>query len=742
MRRRQSLFPLISIVLLFSAISHAQQWSGVLSSERAVDWSKAGLGVDGYPPGVLPSATWTQCGATIAPYGTSSSPGSTSTINTQIAGCAANTYVLLGSGSFYLSGDIILKNQVVVRGMGANSTLLIFYSMGGCNGLYSQFCLAGSNSSPEAEQNHGTWTAGFAQGATSITMSNSLGITAGSTIINLDQQDEASDTGNIWNCLGSACGSFSGGFARTDNTCSSGVSPNVGYCSQEQSVLVTACSPSCNSSGSTVLTIAPGLYMNNWRSSQSTGAWWATTTAYRMGVEDLSADLTNTTAGTETFVMMNCYECWVSGARSIDAARDHFDLYSCDHCEVQFNYLYQSTSHASVSYGMELVGGSSDNLILGNICQQVTDSCPNNNGGGEGNVAAYNYSTDDVWDGAGWFQPSDYEHASGAAFWLREGVDTLGFSTDLVHGTHNFSTFFRDVARGWASSGCGSAGETTCTGNTTAFNFFGGSRYFNVIGSAGGQSGYDSIYSTLGTNGAAGGGTNQNASVYYIGAANGQVQNASFCANPSCTSYTTTSDPLGINSIMRWGNWDVVTNAVRWCGNSTDPGWSTTCQSVSEVPSSFGDTTGTPSIYANLVPSSTTLPNSFFMSGVTTTTSSSPCGTGLSWWKNPTRGTCEPFPATGPDVSGGDYGQCASGIYAGNPCRVGSTQCGSSISCTQAMGGYANLNPAHSCYLDVMGGPPDGTGNVLPFNRASCYGNDPFGDPTINPPTGLAAVVQ
>jgi hypothetical protein len=42
------------------------------------------------------------------------------------------------------------------------------------------------------------------------------------------------------------------------------------------------------------------------------------------------------------------------------------------------------------------------------------------------------------------------------------------------------------------------------------------------------------------------------------------------------------------------------------------------------------------------------------------------------------------------------------------------------------MGGHANLIPAHSCFLDVMGGPPDGTGSVLTYNRASCYEADPL----------------
>jgi hypothetical protein len=718
----------ISMLLLFPKFSSAQQWSGVLASSRAINWSQVGA-VPG-SPGALPDASgWTQCTTTACKTVSSGTTVTIASINAAISSASSQQYIQLPAGTFRgLSGTITLKNQTVVRGMGANSTFLVFTGQSGCNGEYAQFSLCGSTNYVGGEQNHATWTAGFSQGATSITLSNSSNITAGKTWIVLDQQDEAADTGNIWNCMLAACGSFGGGFVRTDDTCSSSVSPNVGWCSQEQSVLVTACSPSCNNSGSTVLTISPPLAMNNWRSSQSTGAWWATSTGYQMGVEDLSADLTNTQAGTSTVVMMSCYECWVSGIRSIDAARNHVYLYGCNQCTVEFSYLYQSTAHEAVSYSVELTSGTSNSLVLSNICQQVTDSCPSNTGGGVGNVAAYNFSIDDVFGSTGWFQPSDYDHASGHDFWLREGESTAGFSSDLIHGTHHFSTFFRNAARGWASSGCGGAGQTSCISNTTPMNFFGGSRYFNVVGNVLGQAGYDTVYNTLGTSGSLSGGSNQNLSVYYIGAANGQQGNASFCANAACSSHVTTSDPLGVNSIMRWGNYDVVTGAVRW--------------STSEVPSAFGDTTGTPSIYVNPVPPSQTLPNSFFLPGTTTTTTSSPCGTGLAWWKNPTRGTCEPFPPIGPDVTNGDYGQCASGAYAGNVCRVGSTQCGSGSSCTQAMGGHANLNPAHSCYLDVMSGPPDGSGSVLTYNRASCYANDPSGDPPPSAPTGLTAIVH
>jgi hypothetical protein len=701
-------------LLISSALSRAQLWKGVIAPSRAVDWSNAGI------PGGLPDGKWAQCGSTIAAYGTSGSPGSTSAINMQIAGCRAKRYVQLGAGTFYLTGTIMLKNQVAIRGIGANATFIQFYGMGSCGGLYSQFCEAGSISYRGREQNYATWTQGFSLGATSITLSNSLNITAGQTWVILDQQDEAADTGNIWNCLGTPCGGFSGGFARTDDTCSSSVSPYVGYCSQEQSVLVTACSPSCNNSGSTVLTISPGLYMNNWRSSQSTGAWWASTTGYQMGVEDLSADLTSTTPGTSTVVMMNCYQCWTSGIRSIMAARNHIYAYGCNQCQIQYNYMYQSTGHASVSYAVELTSGTSNSLALSNICQQVTDSCPSNTSGGAGNVAAYNLALDDIYGSPDWMQPSDYEHSSGDDFWLREGQSSIGFIADNVHGTHFFTTLFRNYFRGWqGDSLCDGA---ACTSETDALQLYAASRYFNVIGNVLGQAGYHNNYTCLPSSTRCASGNNSIFVLGYTGNGGNVITGTTgFCANPpACTTFGD-FDPLTASSLMRWGNYDTVNAAVRFVSG--------------EVPFSFADTTGSPSIYANPVPGNNSLPNSFFLTGTVATTSTLPCGSGVPFNRNPTRATCEPFPYYGPDVSNGDLGNCVSGTYQGSVCRVGSNQCGPGATCSLAMGGHANLNPAHSCFLDVMGGAPDGTGSVLAFNRQSCYTNDPSNAPA--PPTGL-----
>src|SRR5882762_4224815 len=133
--------PLFVLILLFVPVcACAQSWSGVLDPSRAIDWSTIGAGP-------IPSGSWTQCGATIAAYGSVVSPQSTSTINNAITSCGANHYVLLGPGTFYLSDKLVMgANNVVLRGSGPDKTVLRFYGGGSCWIATTLVCFNGGTS--------------------------------------------------------------------------------------------------------------------------------------------------------------------------------------------------------------------------------------------------------------------------------------------------------------------------------------------------------------------------------------------------------------------------------------------------------------------------------------------------------------------------------------------------------------------------------------------------------------------
>ena len=690
---------LLAVILLLPSLSFAQftPWVGIVDPSRAVDWSTAGV------VGGIPSATWTQCGSTVV-AGTSAA-----TINSLLSACASNTFLLLGPGSFNLSAGIgITHSNVVIRGSGANSTFLSFTGdSNSCGGLNAGIGMCGSNSSANAEQNVCDWSAGYSVGTTSLTLINCGSTTpaVGSAtnlfvgnIVILDQLDEVSDTAWVWNCLvtGICSNGASGGAARTDGTCNGGTC-NITNCSngtvmcnrsQQQVVTITAVS---GSGSSRTITVTPAIRMPNWSTGQKPQAWFANTIVTNVGVENLSIDNTSGSSGTWGILAFNASNCWVSGVRSLVAGRAHISFQDANHCTAQNNYFYQSQSHASRSYGVEDFTDG-DNRTENSIFQQLTEPNPNN-GGGTGDVFAYNFCIDDVYTvSAGWFQPCVNDHASGNAFNLSEGNIAGGYQADNVHGTHNFLTTFRNRWIGWQHLCDGIA----CNAQTVAAQDYASSRFFNHIGNVMGQTGYHNAYLVSATSSSAG--TNGNTAIFTFGfTGNGGAHDGTITGfvNGCGGTGTNSWDLCTTSSTMLWGNYDTVNAANRF--------------NCSEVPTGLAQ-------FANACPASNTLPASFYLSGPP------------SFWQG------EPWPLIGPDVTSGTLKRCSGGSMDGS-LADNSASCPSGSLVADA-GGHANASPAFQCALDIMNMPADGSGSALAFNPNTCYGISTVVTPTFSPVAG------
>ena len=638
-------FPIL--VALFCAQSYGQPWSGIIAGSRATDWSGAGV------TGGIPT-TRTQCGSTISAYS-----GSASTINSALSACGANQYVQLGAGTFQLSSGIDFgnKSNITLRGMGANQTLLVFSSSGGCSGVSSNVCARSADTNYNGQpSNSANWTAGYAPHTTTITLSSTTNLHVGSQLI-LDQVSDVSgsqalqDTGAVFACSAYTCTENGGSSGNQSGYQRSGGTNAVR--DQQQIVNVTAIN------GNQV-SISPGLYMPNWRSSQSPGAWWATSPISYDGMENFSVDGTNSN-GQSNLQFFNCQNCWVAGVRAIAPGRAHVILWNCDHCTVRDSYFYSTQNAAAESYGVEQ-GTGSDNLVENNIFQRVAaplmtnSACP-------GCVYGYNFDINNWYSPSStWDSNSTYTH-SVVDFLLTEGNVADGLYFDLFHGTGQFVTAFRNRYNGRMINN-----GTSTTGHTNPFIVYPYHRYINLIGNVLGTSGYHNSYTSL--QGASG--DSQDTSIYVIGT--GTV----VC----CKS----GDQLTVNSLLRWGNYDTVNAAVRFVNT--------------EVPSNFNDTAGSPSPYVNPVPSSQTLPASFYKSGKP------------SWWPSG-----KAWPPIGPDVTGGNIANT---------------------------GGHAYTIPAQDCYTNVMGGPADGNGSVMSFNASTCYGQTQQAPPPSGPtaPSNVTAVVH
>jgi hypothetical protein len=329
----------------------------------------------------------------------------------------------------------------------------------------------------------------------------------------------------------------------------------------------------------------------------------------------------------------------VKGIRDLNSNRDHVWFYLATHSVVRDSYFYGTQNQWFLSYGVEVFMGA-DNLVENNIFQHIVSPMITN-GTGSGTVWAYNYAVDDYYadDYAKrtkirvWFMGANYLHAAGTEMMLMEGNDSTGLVADDIHGTHHLITAFRNQFIGW---------EPGMTRQTVPVNLVAGSRYFNLVGNILGKAAYHTHYEDLAPDGVDG-----DTSIYTLG----------WSGNGGHGAPPLKNDPAAAATLMRWGNYDTVTQQVQW--------------QASEVPSGIAP-------LANPVPANHRLPPSFYLL-------SKP-----DWW-----GTM-PWPAIGPDVTGGD-----------DPT------------------GHVYANPAELCYRNAPRDdsyPEDPSGNrILVFNADRYY---------------------
>ena len=698
MKRRPSLMLFFVILLISPAVVHAQAWSGIISSTRATDWTKAGV------VGGIPSASWTQCGSTIA------AGASAATINAAIAACGTNQYVLLGPGTFNLSAALTWngKSNVVLRGSGANSTFIVMASgvNNACGGYGTNICIGNTGAQYWGSYTNLGWSAGYSQGTTSITVGSTSGISTNSTLLVVNQCDDGrtgssctgteTDTGNLYNC--------SDAYAATPSGCSFNGPDNgngTAFRYQEEIFYVT------NISGSNV-TLDHGLRFPNWRSGQSPQAWTIQPSMFD-GIENLSVNTASNTSSGSAIMLWSTLNCWVTGVQIVSGPPAGVYVLNSAHATIEsndFELTNQPPSADSIAYRFTV---AADNLVDNNIAHEVRDPymCE---GPCVGNVHAYNYEINDSWTTENSLFQSSRPHSGGNAYELDEGNMAMNIYWEDYHGTQNFQTAFRNLLQGWYSNPPAPKNYQANPLMIDAFN-----RYENAVANVLGTPGVQNAYQQT-----SGYPSTSPLVIFAIGLGNGAV-------TPPVP-----SDPLGATTFLRWGNYDVVTGVVRWCGNVSDTGWSLTCGSVSEVPWNI-------SLYANAIPTKGdtgagqgAMPPSFYLS-------SQP-----SWWGS------TPWPAIGPDVSGGNVGICSgtlntSGEYAGEA-ALSSSQCkGTSLSAS-AWGGHVNAIPAVACALNTMGMPPDGSGPALAFNASTCYGGASTSSPAPAQapaaPTNLTVVVN
>src|SRR5215469_4748913 len=419
----------------------------------------------------------------------------------------------------------------------------------------------------------------------------------------------------------------------------------------------------------THITVDPPVINTNWRASQNPGIWW-TAKVMLDGVEAMTLDFTNDsgTGSTGGVVFRNCFECWEKNVRSIDGNRNHVWITGSFKTEVEDNYFFGTKAGHSKSYGVETFLGASD-LVQNNICHHVV-SCVMN-GQEYGGAFAYNYAVDSGYNPSDWFVSLVANMHDYSTLNLFEGNDTPGTDSDNTHGTGGQQTFFRSRMRGFDSPPRLNSASLVAI-RVSAFN-----RADNFIGNIIGWPGLETNYQSTG-----------GSTIYppkVVWSLNMQGEHGFVPA-----------DEMVSRSLLRWGNYDVATGTVRWCGDSSSPAWSTICNRTSEIP-----TTAIRFINGNPVPSSATLPASFYLAAQP------------SFWV--TAWGTPPWPAIGPDIKGG--------------------------TASDGVAGYSYAIPAQLCYLHSSVDPAYQRTDpgVLLFNAAACY---PSAYGQVSSPMNLKAVVH
>jgi hypothetical protein len=696
MKRSQSLLLFFIIFLIFPAAAHAQAWSGIISPTRAMDWTIAGI------PSGLPDSSWPIC-TTIAAYS-----GSGATIQNALAACQTahptGGVVALGAGTFTLSSGIMFPlnttGHLALRGQGASSTILNFTGSD-CSRGGGFICAASGDGTYNGNSQAGstphvvTVTSGAAKGSTQIVLGSLNTIVVGSIVV-LNQ----CDTGYTGTGLGAACTGTpndNGGYfhcqahwSATNVGCAipteGGVNSWRSGASEMEAALVTAINQ--GGCGATCVTLSKPIEQPDWGSDTQAVIIQVLPS---VGVENmLLVDAKSSISTNDVGVIFNnTYRAWVSGVATTNMGRLGVHLSQSYGGLVKDSYFFGNPVNFGDNAGFRAVGGA-NNLIQNNICHKTRICLFGADAVAEqADIFAYNFAPA-TGNGSNPGVPLSWDdHGAGTSFSLIEGNVMIGYIEDGDHGNHLSQTSFRNLLTGWmscANGQCG-AGQTLVHGNgdgASAIRLFYGARYGNIIGNVLGTPGWSNSYKAFDAF--------NNGAIYVWGSGYG--------AEPT--------DALVNTTTMLWGNWDVVNNSTQW--------------NNAEVP------TAAPT-YPNSVPASQTLPASFYLS-------SKP-----SWFGS------IPWPAIGPDVTGGNVGQCTGtlntpGHYSGLA-ATSSAQC-TGTSLATAWAGHVNAIPAMNCYLNVMGGKPDGTGSILTFDAKTCYGLSTSSPPSsgLQPPTNLLDVVH
>ena len=419
------------------------------------------------------------------------------------------------------------------------------------------------------------------------------------------------------------------------------------------------------------VTISPGLYGAYTNAPVAVPFSMAVDHA---GVEDLQV-YANNTGYAANFGMSACAYCWIKGVESNYTDGDHVEVQWGYRDEIRDSYFSNAFQHRPGAHDsdIQLALKTSASLVENNIIERTHQSILLQ-WGAAGNVISYNYTTGEFDSGApNYVLGGIFFHGAHPQFNLLEGNVITKIDQDSTWGTSSQTTAYRNWVLGTnrICSPMSGRGAVNCAEPNGHY----GSQAARAI--------QMSYLATLNN---------------FVGNVVGSEQMQSLIGSGKPLAHVASIEYPSLRS------YDAV--AYGWSfgfGKESDDGTGTGC-SGGTPPCHLAGTSSTDFFHGNYNnaggaitwDSGVThqLPASFYLTG-------SPA-----WWRD------MPFPATGPDVTGGTGPR-----------------------------GHSYGNPAQSCYFEVMGGTDGGAGGPLTFNASTCYraGSQPLPLPAGFKAEGSAA---
>jgi hypothetical protein len=482
----------------------------------------------------------TQCGSIIA------AGASVSTIQTALNSCASahplttsspgdGGYVLLGTGTFNLTGTVNVPSNVTLRGMGADQTIL----QSGSDPMIG----IGTN---DPSHNAVSINSGGTAGSTSIVVSSASDFSVGK-YIHISELNDPAYVSNI-------------GSGGTNTWCDAWYN-----CTRAKGQIVEITGVS-----GTTITFTPALYSGYTHTPQ---AFAFDANAKYAGLEALQIYGTNASSGSYSIDMEACAYCWIKGIEENTAN------YDADSVEVMFGYRDEIRDNYFTSAYVHTTGGSENELKLAyktsgvlienNIFERKQTSV-NIARGSAGNVIAYNFvtgsfdSTDPTLGSMGAF----YFHEAHSQFNLIEGNIVPSLYPDSVWGTNSNQTFFRNWATG-VNKGCApfsGRGTVNCTGNNgswpskgvVGFRVDALSTYDNFVGNIVGSADQNALALT------------KVASVVYPSSCGWDTQTCGWqWGSTTLSGGGSGSSANSYNTAFRHGNYTLFDGSLIWDANTT-----------------------------------------------------------------------------------------------------------------------------------------------------------------------------